>query len=105
LTGNMKHSGGYIVSLGVLTSMSSCPAGEPPEAGDGLSETIIAEALSTALLARVRTMRVLLETEEGGLVPSSDAALLHGRLEQIEAELEARRRPPDEDTVETVYLD
>lgn len=85
--------------------MSSRSAGEPPEAGDRLSETIVAEALSAALLARVRTMRVLLETEEGGLVPSSEAALLHGRLERIEAELEARRRPPDDDAVDIVYLD
>ncbi|QCI65551.1 hypothetical protein E8M01_15845 [Phreatobacter stygius] len=85
--------------------MSSSPAGVPPEAGDRVSETIIAEALSIALLARVRTMRVLLETEDGGLVPASDAAVLHGRLEKIEAQLEARRRPPDDQGVDIVYLD
>lgn len=85
--------------------MSSNPAGKPPDAGDLAHQTIIAEALSMALLARVRTLRVLLETETGGLAPASEAARLHDRLEAIEAELEARRRARDGDPIDIVYLD
>lgn len=85
--------------------MSPSPAGNLPEAGDPACHTLIAEVLSMALLARVRTLRVLLETDGGAMAPASDAARLHDRLEAIEAELEARRRAAEGETIDIVYLD
>lgn len=85
--------------------MSPSPAGNPPDAGDPACQTIIAEALSMALLARVRTLRVLLETDAGGSASAAEAMRLHDRLEAIEAELEARRRAAEGETIDIVYLD
>jgi hypothetical protein len=71
--------------------------------GDGLTDAVVA-----AMLARLRSVRVLMETQPGGIDPSSPQAATHARLLTMEAQLATRREPArgrslDDD--EVFYLD
>ncbi|MFN3853904.1 MAG: hypothetical protein ACK4M0_05870 [Phreatobacter sp.] len=56
--------------------------------GDALG--LVADALVAALLARVRTMRILLESDAAGIQPDSAEARLHARLTDTERRLRER---------------
>lgn len=56
--------------------------------GDALG--LVADALVAALLARVRTMRILLESETAVAGPDSPEGRLHARLTETERRLRDR---------------
>jgi hypothetical protein len=58
-----------------------------------LSGESLADAMVAAMLARLRSVRVLMETQPGGIEPFSPQAATHARLLAMEAELAARLRP------------
>ncbi len=79
---------------------------DQPLAADGAASTDdgLAEAVVAAMLARLRSIRVLMETQPGGVDPFSTQAATHARLLAMEARLEARRAPGPVDD-EVFYLD
>lgn len=85
-----------------------CPAGADPCAiCPALLDGTMTDALVAVLLARVRSLKALVETHENGIEPLSATALLHARLVAAETRLQARSRPGDEGTgeAEVFYLD
>jgi hypothetical protein len=64
-----------------------------PEMSAVLSGSGLTDAVVAAMLARLRSVRVLMETQPGGIDPFSPQAATHARLLMMEAQLEARRQP------------
>lgn len=92
-----------------MTQTKTAPVAETlpwetlPE-GDALG--LVADALVAALLARVRTMRILLEAETGTIDPASPEGHLHARLTETERRLRERLSAMDSrGGAEQVFLD
>ncbi len=81
------------------------PIEKPPAApaatlaGNGLADAVV-----VAMLARLRSIRVLMETQPDGIDPFSAQAATLGRLLAMEAQLEARR-PAGLAAGDVFYLD
>ncbi|WP_439572900.1 hypothetical protein [Phreatobacter sp.] len=92
-----------------MTQSYASPIAEtlsPETLPEGEALGLVADALVAALLARVRTMRILLEAETSDPDPDSPEGRLHARLTDTEQRLRDRLSAMDARTGgERVFLD
>ena len=78
----------------------------PETLPEGEALGLVADALVAALLARVRTMRILLESEASEADPDSPEGRLHARLAETEQRLRDRLSAMDtRHGEERIFLD
>lgn len=92
-----------------MTQSSAAPIADallPDTLPEGDALGLVADALVAALLARVRTMRILLESETTAADPDSPEGRLHARLTDTERRLRDRLSAMDARIeAERVFLD